>query len=331
MFCGCKGPEGHLSMKAQETKIEAKARRKKKRAAFFRDVVRDRHLYLILLPFLIYYALFIYKPMGGLVIAFQKYSLFKGIAGSKWVGLQNFKTFFNGPYFWRTLKNTLGLNLYLLVFSFPAPIIFAILLNEVRRERLKKTIQTMSYMPYFISTVVVVGIVTNLLSPSHGLITALVRKITGETPYFLMMPQYFRPIYTIMSIWQNLGYSSVIYFAALTGVDTQLYEAAAIDGAGKWKQIWHVTLPGIMPTIMIMLILRIGELMSDSTNTILLLYQPSTYEVSDVIGTYVYRAGLGEGNFSLATAVGLFNSVVSLILVLSANAASKKLTQEGIW
>ncbi len=296
-----------------------------------KDIIRDRRLYLLLLPFIAYYIIFIYKPMGGLVIAFKDYSIYKGIAKSPWVGFKYFEKFFGGPYFWRLLKNTLVINLYLLIFGFPAPILLAILLNEVRQVKLKKVIQTATYMPYFISAVVVVGIVTNLLSPSSGLITNFFAKITGERPYFLMLPQYFRPVYTTMSIWQNLGYSSVIYIAALAGVDTELYEAAVLDGAGKLKQIWHITLPGILPTIMVMLILRIGEMMSISTDSILLLQQPSTYEVSDVIATYVYREGIRGNNFSLATAVGLFNSIVALVLVWTANIISKKVTEEGIW
>jgi len=299
------------------------------------DMGRDALLYILLIPFLAYYIIFIYKPIGGLAIAFQDYSTFKGIGGSEWVGFKHFISFFQGPYFMRTLRNTLLINFYGLLFSFPAPILLAILLNEVRQQKLKKTIQTMTYLPYFISTVVVVGIVTNLLSPGHGLITAISEMICGERIYFLTKPEYFRTIYTIMTIWQGIGYNSVIYIAALAGVDQELYEAAVIDGAGKMRQIWHITLPGILPTIMIMLILRIGSFMSVSTDSILLLYQPSTYETADVIGTYVYRTGIatdgGKANYSLSTAVGLFNSVVGLILVMGANYVSKKTTEEGIW
>lgn len=288
-------------------------------------------LYIMLIPFVLYFLIFCYKPMVGLVIAFQNYSLFKGISGSSWVGLENFRNFLSTPYFGRVLKNTIVLNLWALAFSFPAPIIFAVLLNEIRIKKLQKTIQTLTYMPYFISAVVIAGIVINLLSPSYGIITLLVEKICGERIYFLAKPQYFRPIYTAMTTWQSLGYNAVIYIAAITGIDVQLYEAASIDGANKFRRIIHVTLPGILPTIMIMLIMRIGNMLASSTDTVLLLYQPATYEVSDVIGTYVYRTGLLDANYSLATAVSLFNSVIALILVGGANYLSKKVTEVGLW
>lgn len=288
-------------------------------------------LYIMLIPFVLYYALFVYKPMGGLVIAFQDYNIFKGIKDSPWVGLDNFKTFLSTPYFGTTLKNTLIINLYQLLFVFPAPIIFAILLNEVRAVKLRKTIQTMTYLPYFISSVVVVGMVINMLSPSYGIITSFVEKICGKRIYFLILPKYFRTIFTSMTLWQTLGYSSVVYIAALSSVDSQLYEAAVVDGANKFKQIWHITIPGIMPTIMVMLILKIGGLLNSATEAILLLYQPATYEVADVVGTYVYRQGLLDANYSLATAVGLFNSVIAMILVAFSNYLSKKTTEVGLW
>ena len=288
-------------------------------------------LYIMLIPFVLWYIIFAYKPMGGLVIAFQDYSLFKGIAGSEWVGLEHFKNFLSTPYFFRTLKNTIVLNLILLVFSFPASIIFAILLNEVRSNKLKKTIQTISYMPHFISTVVVAGIVINLLSPTYGVITALVERICGERIYFIADPKYFRTIYTVMNIWQTMGYGSVVYFAAISGIDTQLYEAANVDGANRFKQIWHIMLPGIAPTIVTMLIMRVGSMLSSSAETILLLYMPSTYEVSDVLSTYVYRTGLIDADYSFATAVSIFNSLVGLILVAVTNYISKKYTEYGMW
>lgn len=318
-------------MKTQNNTVKPQSLKKTGFARLMQDMLRDKYLYMLLIPFLAYYIIFYYKPIGSLSIAFKDYSIYKGIADSPWVGFEHFIKFFEGPYFWRTLRNTLVINIYGLIFAFPAPIILAILLNEVRQQKIKKTIQTLTYLPYFISTVVVVGIVTNLLSPSHGLITALSEMICGERIYFLTRPEYFRTIYTVMTIWQGIGYNSVIYIAALAGVDQELYEAAVIDGAGKMRQIWHITLPGILPTIMIMLILRIGSMLALSTDAILLLYQPATYEVSDVIGTYVYRVGLDDADYSLATAVGLFNSVVGLILVLGANYVSKKTTEEGIW
>lgn len=325
-------------MKTQKVKtVKPQTLNKSWFTRLLQDMRRDVLLYLLLIPFIAYYIIFYYKPIGGLAIAFQDYSAYKGIAGSDWVGFDNFIKFFSGPYFWRTLRNTLVINLYGLIFSFPAPIILAILLNEVRQQKLKKTIQTMTYLPYFISTVVVVGIVINLLSPTHGVLGVLSKYFTadGKPIYFLMDPKYFRTIFTVMTIWQGVGYNSVIYIAALAAVDQELYEAAVIDGAGKMRQILHITLPGILPTIMIMLILRIGSMMSVSTDAILLLYRPQTYETADVIGTYVFRISLdtkgGVPDFSTSTAVGLFNSLVGLVLVLGANYLSKKTTEEGIW
>lgn len=288
-------------------------------------------MYVMLIPFFLYFILFVYKPMGGLVIAFQDYSLFKGISGSEWVGFRHFKEFLTTPYFIRTLKNTLVLNIYLLIFSFPLPIVFALLLNEVRHKRLKKTIQTISYMPHFVSTVVVAGIVINLLSPQSGIISILVEKICGERIYFLAQPQYFRTIYIVMNIWQTVGYGSIVYMAALSGIDMELYEAAVVDGANKFKQIWHITIPEIMPTIVTMLIMRIGSILGSSTETVLLLQQPATYDVSDVLGTYVYRRGLIDADYSYSTAVSLFNSFVGLLLVGIANYVSKKTTEVGLW
>ena len=288
-------------------------------------------MYVMLIPFFLYFILFVHKPMGGLVIAFQDYSLFKGISGSEWVGFRHFKEFVTTPYFIRTLKNTLVLNIYLLIISFPLPIVFALLLNEVRHKRLKKTIQTISYMPHFVSTVVVAGIVINLLSPQSGIISILVEKICGERIYFLAQPQYFRTIYIVMNIWQTVGYGSIVYMAALSGIDMELYEAAVVDGANKFKQIWHITIPEIMPTIVTMLIMRIGSILGSSTETVLLLQQPATYDVSDVLGTYVYRRGLIDADYSYSTAVSLFNSFVGLLLVGIANYVSKKTTEVGLW
>ena len=288
-------------------------------------------LYVMLIPFVLFYIFFMFKPMGGLVIAFKDFSVFKGIAGSEWVGFEHFKNFMSSPYFLRTLKNTLTINLLGLAFSFPAPIIFALMLNEVRGKKLKSSLQTLSYMPHFISSVIIAGIVVNLLSPSYGIVPMIIEKICGVRPYLLMDPKYFRTIYVIIKIWTGVGYGSIVYLAAISGVDQDLYEAAKIDGAGKFGQIWHVTIPAIVPTIVTMLIMSIGSLLADSTEMLLLLQQPATYEVSDVIGTYVYRVGLIDGDYSYATAVGLFQSAVGIILVMFANYISKKYTETGLW
>ena len=287
-------------------------------------------LYVMLIPLLVYLLLFVYKPMWGLQIAFKDYSLFGGLSDSAWVGFDNFKTFLTGPYFGRLLKNTILIGFYGLLFGFPAPIILAILLNEVRNLTYKKTVQTMFYLPYFVSTVVVAGIITNLLAPS-GLVNVVLQKMGFESIYFMSDPKYFRSIYTIMGIWQNCGYTAVIYMAALAGIDIEQYEASRIDGAGKWKQIWHITLPGIMPTVVVMLIMSCGSLINVGAETIILLYQPSTYETADVISSYVFRIGMTEGDYGMATAVGLFNSVVGLIFVALANTISKRVSEYSLW
>lgn len=288
-------------------------------------------LYIMLIPFLLYYVFFKFKPLGGLLVAFQDYQLFKGIEGSEWVGFENFKRFLSTPYFYRTVKNTIVLNLVQLIFAFPLPIIFALLLNEVRSSKLKKSIQTISYMPHFISAVVVVGIIVNLLSPSYGIITSVYEFFTGERPYFMTNPKYFRTIYVTMTLWQNMGYNAIVYIAALSAVDRELYEAAEIDGASKLKQVFHITIPSIMPTIITMLIVKVGTLMNSATDTILLLQQPATYEVSDVLGTYVYRSGIVDGDYAMATAVQIFNTAIGYVLVFVTNKISKKYTEAGLW
>lgn len=319
-------------MKINTKKEQPKEKVKRTYASLFKQGVRKNNtaLYVMLVPVILWFLIFVYRPMWGLQIAFKEYNLFGGIANSPWVGLDNFATFINGPYFWRLLKNTLLIGIYGIVFGFPAPIILAILLNEVKHIGLKKGIQTAVYLPYFVSTVVVAGIVTNLLAPS-GLINNLMQKVGLESVYFLMEPQYFRGIYTIMGIWQTCGYNAVIYMAALSGVDVQLYEACQIDGGNKWRQMWNITLPSILPTIIIMLIMNIGSIINVGSDAIILLYQPSTYETADVISTYVYRVGLTDGEYGLATAVGLFNSVVALLLVVTTNSISKRVSEYSMW
>ncbi|MCR2807545.1 ABC transporter permease [Paenibacillus soyae] len=296
------------------------------------NLIKDRYLYLLLIPFLAWYIIFAYKPMYGLQIAFKDFSVYKGIAASPWVGLENFETFFRSPYFLRLLKNTLLLSLYQLLFAFPVPIILALLLNEIKNGIFKKTVQTFTYLPHFISVVVVAGIVTNFLAPSNGIINILIEMMGGEKKYFLTDPDWFRTIFIgSMDIWKEAGFGTIIYIAALSGVNPALYEAAVIDGANRWKQTWHITLPAIIPTIAIMLVMKVGSMLEVGYEAIILLYQPATYETADVINTYVYRAGLQEGRYDLATAVGLFNAVVGFLLVIFANKMSKKLTQTGLW
>lgn len=297
---------------------------------------RDRNLYLMLVPFMISYIVFSYMPMYGLLIAFKDYNPIKGILESPWApmgGFYHFYSFMSGPYFGRLLRNTFLINFWSIIFSFPLPIIFAILLNEARNKMFKTTIQTISYLPHFVSMVVIAGLVINFLSPSTGLINFLYKWLTGspEGIYFLAKPEYFRTIYVTMNAWAGTGFASIIYTSALAGIDQELYEAARIDGAGRWRQLFSITIPGIMPTIAINLIMRLGSVLQLGYETIILLYQPITYQTADVISTYVYRAGLREGNYSLGTAVGLFNAAVALIMVNLSNAVSRKIGDVGLW
>lgn len=294
-------------------------------------IIENKYLYIMILPIIIYYIIFSYIPMIGIVVAFKDYTPAKGIFHSEWIGFRNFVDFFNSYYFWRLIKNTFLLNFYDLIFAFPIPIIFVLLLNEINNSLFKRFVQTVSYMPYFISLVVVVGLIADFTN-SNGAITDLLNKLFGiEKINLLGEPKYFRSIYVLSNIWQYMGFNSIIYLAALSGIDQELYEAAMIDGAGRLRQTWHITLPGILNTIIILLILRIGNLMSVGFEKILLMYSPSTYEVGDVISTFVYRKGLQEFNYSYSTAVGLFNSTINFILLLTANKLSKKMVGNSLF
>ncbi|MGL1891216.1 MAG: ABC transporter permease subunit [Spirochaetaceae bacterium] len=291
----------------------------------------NKILYIMLIPFVAWYLVFLYKPMYGLLIAFKDYSLWKGMAGSPWSGLENFKTFMGSPYFFRSLKNTFLLSFYSLLIGFPIPIILALLLNEIRTKWFKSVIQTMTYLPHFISAVVIAGIVVNFLAPSNGLINILIDKFGAEKVYFLIKPEYFRTIYITMNIWKEAGFAAIIYIAALGGIDPQLYEAAVIDGAGKYRKLISITLPGIAPTIIIMLIMRIGKLLDVGFETVILLYNPATYETADILNTYIYRAGIQGGEYGLAAAAGFFNAIIAFILVFSANKVSQKVSETSLW
>ncbi len=286
----------------------------------------------MLLPGLLFLFIFNYLPMFGIVIAFENLNFVKGILGSQWVGLANFKELFmNSPSFWNALKNTLLLSLYLILFSFPAPIILAMMLNEVAHERFKKLMQTVYYLPYFVSWVVVCSIIINFLSPSTGLVNYIIKQFGGEPIAFLQDPKYFRTILVLSDIWKEAGYGTIIYLAAITGIDQSLYEAAHIDGAGRFQSVWHITLPGIMNTVVVMLILRMGSIMSSGFDRVYLLYSPLTYKTSDVLETFTYRIGIEKGMYSFSAAAGLFSSVVSFVLVLIANTTSKKLRGSSLW
>lgn len=292
---------------------------------------RDWDLYLLLLPGIVWYLFFHYKPMYGLRMAFYDYNIFKGIAGSDFVGLANFKEFMSGPDFILTIRNTFMIAFYQILFCFPFPILLAIAITEMKNKVVSKITQTTTFIPYFISVVVVCGLVVNFLSPSTGIINLLRNKLGLESIYFMVKPEYFRGIYTGMSLWKTAGFNAIVYIAALMGIDPQLYEAAIVDGAGKWKRIVNVTIPSIMPTIITMFILNIGKMVKVGYESIILLYQPSTYETADVISTYAYRIGIGNRNYGLATCVGLFEALIALVLVVSANKLSKKYMESSIW
>ncbi len=307
-----------------------KVKEAKKRGDLLKKIIQHKHIYIILLPTILYYLIFCYAPMGGLVIAFQKFSITKGIFGSPWVWFDNFKAFITDYNFFRLLRNTVAINFWGLVFGFPAPIIFALLLNEIRNTRFKKLVQTVTYMPHFLSVVVVSGLVLTFVS-STGLINSLIEMLGGERISFMTEPDYFYKVYITSDIWQQLGWNSIMYIAALAGIDQELYEAAAIDGAGRWRQLWNVTLPGIKGTIMILLIMRIGRMLTIGYDKILLLYNESIWETADVISTYVYRRGLIDGDYSYSAAVGMFNSIINFIFLVAANKISNKATGSGLW
>ncbi|CAM2810558.1 ABC transporter permease subunit [Paenibacillus sp. FSL R7-0313] len=297
-----------------------------------KELVRNRYVYLMLVPVVAYYLIFSYGPMYGLLMAFQEsYSPVKGILAGEWVGFDNFTMFFESYYFWRLIKNTLILSFYSIVFGFPAPIILALLLNEVRKKWFRSTVQTISYMPHFISVVVVVGMLKTFSSLDGGLFNVIRDFFDLQPIMFLAEKDMFRPMYILSNIWQGAGWASIIFLAALSGIDPQLYEASKIDGAGRWRQLLHITLPGIMPTIVIMLILRMGAVMNADFQKILLMQTAPTYETSDVISTFVYRSGILEGNYTYSTAIGLFNGVINFALLIIANAISRKLNSTSLW
>lgn len=295
-----------------------------------RDFKRNKQKYLLILPVVIYFILFHYKPMYGVIIAFKRFKPNLGIMASPWIGLQNFKRFFNDIYFWRLIKNTFTISFLSLVFSFPMPIILALLLNEVKNLKFKKAVQTITYMPHFIAMVVLCGMLTSFCQ-TNGLFNVIIEFFGGSKTNLLLKKEYFYPIYILSEIWQNIGWDSIIFLAALSGIDQEQYEAARVDGAGRLQQMLHITLPGLLPTISILLILKMGGILSVGYEKILLLYQPSTYEVADVISTYTYRKGLIDADYSYSTAINMFNSVVNLLFLQISNKISKKAGQSGLY
>ncbi len=313
-----------------QPKSEVGNKKKSKLAIIGAKMRKDWQLYTLLILPIIYLLIFKYGPMIGNVIAFRKFVPGGNIYGEQWVGLHYFNMFINDPTFWNVFKNTLTLGALGLLFTFPMPIIFALLLNEIKSQKFKKFVQTASYLPHFLSIVIVAGMILQLTAV-NGSINALVKFFTGDTISFMQQAEWFRTVYITSEIWQGMGWGAILYLAALTTIDQSLYEAAKIDGANRWKQTLHITIPGILPTIVTLLILNIGSFMAVGFEKVLLLYNPLTYETSDVISTYLYRVGLESNNFSYATAIGLFESIIGLVLVLSANTISRKLTDRSLW
>lgn len=302
-----------------------------KRESFPSYFWKHKWLYLFLIPGFTYLLIFKYYPMFGVVIAFKDLSFVRGIWGSEWVGFANFQVLFESAHFARVLRNSLLLSIYQIVWGFPAPILLALMLNEVRQAVFKRVSQTILYLPHFISWVVLAGIVINFLSPSSGLVNHLITSLGGEPIKFLMEPKYFRSIIVSAEIWKSVGWGTIIYLAAMTGIDPTLYESATMDGATRLQRIWYITIPGIATTIVILLLLNLGNILDNGFEQVFLLYNPLTYETGDIFETYTYRIGLQDGRLSYATAIGLFKSVVGFILIISANYAARKISGKSIW
>lgn len=309
---------------------------KPKKAKLGTYLKRNYDLYLMLLPTLIFVLIFDLAPMYGILLAFKDYNMFAAetpflsIIASEWVGFEHFTKLFGRSEFFDALRNTLIISFSKIIFVFPVPIAFAILLSEVRSIRYQKTLQTIVYLPHFLSWAVVAGIFVSLLS-STGLVNSLLVSLGFDKINFLMSNKLFRGILIISDMWKEFGWSSIIYFSAIAGLDQECYEAARVDGANRLQQIWYVTIPGLIPTIVLMLITKVGNIMDAGFSQVFAMYNPTVYETADIVGTYVYRIGLGKMDFSIGTAVGLFNSIIGMILVLSSNAAAKKMTEKSIW
>jgi len=292
---------------------------------------RSKYLLLLFLPALIYYILFKYVPMFGILISFKDYNAFKGIWASDWVGLKYYTLFFESPDMWKLVRNTILLGAYKIIFGFPAPIILALLLNEMRHQIVKRFAQSISYLPHFISNVVVVSMMFLFLSPSNGIVNHLVEWLGYESINFMQNENYFRTLYVLSEIWQHVGWETIIYLAALSAIDPQLYEAARVDGANRWQQMRSITIPGIGAAIIILFILNVGQVLDIGFEKVLLMLNPSIYQTADVLSTYVYRTGIQAMNYSYGTAIDLFTSVVNLVFILSANWISRKVSSTSLW
>jgi len=298
---------------------------------FVDHMKREWQLYLMLMPAIIWFIVFLYKPMYGLQIAFKDYSIFRGVAASPWVGFEHFETLLSNDQFARAFWNTIKISALNLLFAFPAPIILALMFNEIINTTYKRVTQTIVYLPHFISSVIIAGIITTAFSPTAGVVNTIMGWFGIDSIYFLTKPEWFRPIFVGTGIWQEAGFGSIVFLAAIAGVSPSLYESAVVDGASRWQMMWKITLPSILPTIIIMLIIRIGNIMEVSFEMIILLYQPATYETADVVNTWVFRQGLQSGQYDLAAAAGLFNAVVAFVLVMVANTLSRRYVRTSLW
>ena len=313
-----------MSTVVRETHLTRPRRRLKR-------ILRNWDLYLLLIPVLAYFIIFHFAPMYGVQIAFRQFSFRSGITGSKWVGLKHFERFFSSFYFERVIVNTLTISFYNLILGFPIPIILALLLNEVRSPHYKKAVQTITYAPHFLSTVVMVSILNALFSSSTGIVNNLAAALGGPRIEYMAEPTYFKSLYVLSGIWQNMGWNSIIYIAALSGIDPSLYEAGRVDGASRWQMLLHITLPSILPTISIMLILNCGRMMSIGFEKVYLMQNDLNIAASEIISTYVYKCGLINSEYSFSTAVGLFNSVINCVLLLTVNAITGRLSDTKIF
>jgi putative aldouronate transport system permease protein len=295
-----------------------------------KDLYKNKYIYLMALPVVVYYILFHYIPMYGVIISFKKFTPAKGIAGSPWVGFKYFIEFFNAYYFVRLIRNTLLLSINSLIWGFPAPVILALLMNELRSNKYKRVVQSLTYIPHFISVVVVSGLLLEF-SQLSGLFNDIAVWLGGERISYFQRPEYFRLLYISSGIWQEIGWGTIIYLSALSAIDPQIYEAATIDGANRWMKVIHITLPSIVPTIIILFIMRMGRMLTVGHEKIILLYNPTIYETADVISTFVYRKGLLEFSWSYSTAIGLFNSVINFALLIITNKVSAKVSETSLW
>lgn len=305
----------------------------KHKNVLIQDITNNPWLYLMVLPTVLFYLIFAYGPMYGLIIAFKNYSPALGIMGSPWAGMHGFEhivSFVTGPFFGRLMKNTFTISLMSIVLGFPAPIIFALLLNELHNKKFKSVVQSITYIPYFLSMVVVCGLLYTFLG-TNGLFNDIIAFFGGERSNLLTRPEYFKIIYVLSDIWQGVGWGSIVYLAALTAIDESLYEAAELDGAGRLRQTIHITIPAIVPTIITLLILRMGTILNVGYEKIILLYNGATMDAADVISSYLYRRGLVNNDYSFSTAVGLFNSVINFVIIWFVNYLSRKYTESGLW